>query len=1004
MRLHHLELTAFGPFAETVAVDFDRLTEAQLFLLAGATGAGKSTILDAVCFALYGDVPSDRAAARQLRSQHAADGVGPRIVLELTISSRRFRFTRSPAWERPKKRGSGTTTEQAHVLVEEQADDAWTARTHRLDEAGHLVAELLGMSLDQFSQVVLLPQGQFDTFLRASSEERQRVLTTLFRTARFERVEQWLAERRRVLGRDSAERQRRVAGLLHRLSEATESPWPETWDPADLTVMVEAGDLSEWTDMIAATVGAAAVAATTAAEESHRRLAEASGAAALGERRHELWRRHRAAERIGLELAEGAEPAARLASTLRAADRAEAVRPVADLAQAAERSATAARSLAGQRLADLEHLLGEDVTALGSGDLRERERAAAERAALARGFLPRARELEALRMEISEAEAALDAGRDTVARDEERVAALPALRETAVAEVARLAESAAGADALQTMLAELDERLRVAATLARLETRLATSTAAHQVQQAQVLALHESWLQVREQRLEGIAAELAVSLAVGADCPVCGSHEHPAPARAAPGAPGRNDEDAALKELDDAKLTLTAHEDRVRADEQLLVRACEAVGDRPVGDLQSDRATLGTGLADAQAAVERLPGARSVVEALDRETHDLEVRIAREQTLVDSTESLLTDRRHRRQTIAAELEELLAGAEDLPASIATHQRLADAAAAAREALDARERLELEALQAGDRLRSVADEQGFATPASAAEALLEPAERESARRRLIERAARQASVEAVLADPEVRAAGSAEPPDLAALESERAEAAGLHDAAVADLAAATRRVDGLARLRAGLDEALAAWGPVREEHARVRSLAELTEGKGPDNSRQMRLSAYVLAARLGQVVAAANERLAVMSDHRYVLEHTAERAVGDRRGGLSLAVRDQWTDEARDPVTLSGGESFVVSLALALGLADVVTAESGGIRVDTLFVDEGFGALDASTLELVMDTLDQLRAGGRAVGVVSHVAEMRTRIPARLDVVKGRTGSTVLIEATGDPLL
>jgi exonuclease SbcC len=157
---------------------------------------------------------------------------------------------------------------------------------------------------------------------------------------------------------------------------------------------------------------------------------------------------------------------------------------------------------------------------------------------------------------------------------------------------------------------------------------------------------------------------------------------------------------------------------------------------------------------------------------------------------------------------------------------------------------------------------------------------------------------------------------------------------------------------------------------------------------------MRLSAYVLAARLGQVVAAANERMSRMTDDRYVLEHTAQRGVGERRGGLSLLVRDQWTDERRDPVTLSGGETFVVSLALALGLADVVTGEAGGARIETLFVDEGFGSLDSDTLELVMDTLDQLREGGRVVGVVSHVPELRTRIPTQLVVHKTRAGSSV----------
>jgi exonuclease SbcC len=164
---------------------------------------------------------------------------------------------------------------------------------------------------------------------------------------------------------------------------------------------------------------------------------------------------------------------------------------------------------------------------------------------------------------------------------------------------------------------------------------------------------------------------------------------------------------------------------------------------------------------------------------------------------------------------------------------------------------------------------------------------------------------------------------------------------------------------------------------------------------------MRLSAYVLAYRLSQVVAAANERLSRMSDQRYSLEHTGRRAAGETRGGLSLAVRDAWSGESRDPATLSGGETFVVSLALALGLADVITQESdagdgGDSRLDTLFVDEGFGSLDADTLDDVMDVLDSLRDGGRVVGVVSHVAEMRDRIPARIQVVKSRQGSTLAV--------
>jgi exonuclease SbcC len=172
------------------------------------------------------------------------------------------------------------------------------------------------------------------------------------------------------------------------------------------------------------------------------------------------------------------------------------------------------------------------------------------------------------------------------------------------------------------------------------------------------------------------------------------------------------------------------------------------------------------------------------------------------------------------------------------------------------------------------------------------------------------------------------------------------------------------------------------------------MASLADGTSPDNRLRMRLSAYVLAARLSQVVDAANERLGRMFDHRYALAHSGERGVGETRGGLSLRVRDDWTGESRDPATLSGGETFVVSLALALGLADVIAHEAGGSDLDTLFVDEGFGSLDAETLDQVLDTLDSLRDGGRVVGVVSHVAEMRDRIPTQLHVRRRRVGSTL----------
>ena len=193
MRLHDLTISAFGPFAGTERVDFAALSDAGLFLINGPTGAGKTSVLDAVCFALYGRAPGARG---DLRSQHAPPDRAPEVVLDVTIRGRRFKITRSPRWERPKLRGTGMTEQKPKVLLQEWRDGAWETWSTRFDEAGQLVGDLLGMSADQFCQVALLPQGDFAAFLRADADKRRTVLEKLFATEVFTQVESWLRLRR----------------------------------------------------------------------------------------------------------------------------------------------------------------------------------------------------------------------------------------------------------------------------------------------------------------------------------------------------------------------------------------------------------------------------------------------------------------------------------------------------------------------------------------------------------------------------------------------------------------------------------------------------------------------------------------------------------------------------------------------------------------------------------------------------------------------------------------
>ncbi|HEY6932172.1 MAG TPA: SMC family ATPase [Marmoricola sp.] len=993
MRLHRLEMTAFGPFAETVVVDFDRLSDASVFLLCGDTGAGKTTVLDGVCFALYGDVPSARGSARQLRSHHAADGVAPRVVLELTLGQRRLRFTRSPAWQRPKKRGSGTTTEQARVLVEEHEGGRWTLRTNRLDEAGHLVGTALGMTLAQFSQVVLLPQGQFDTFLRSSSEDRQKVLTRLFQTERFEQVERWFAERRKELWRATRRHNTLVAGVLHRLSEVSGQPQPESWDTEDLTAVVDDGRLRTWASELLGSAERRRDQAATALAEAATAREAASRTLTEVQRQHELHRRRAAAlaERatLGAEAEQADEDRRRLAAARAAAP----VAPLAEVADAAAGAAERAHERARAAVVAAAAALQRDAAAVRADDLGAQEQAAHERLAAARAFLPRAAELRESEQARAQVHTRCDLLAEQVAGARARLEALPEQRDAVAAELAGCRDRAGRLTAHQTALQALEERRTAARRCETLAEELSRARSEEATQAAAAQAARERWLELRERRLDGIAAELAAAMVAGEHCPVCGSLDHPALARPASDAPTRADEQAALRASEDAQVALEAHRDRVRGLRARLETAQAQVGEHSPDALAREADRLGAEAAAAEAAAAELPDLERALTCLDDELRTLATRLAGDEASLTAARDQLADLTAAVDRLSAELAELLTGGhERLEDVIAGHERLRDLLRGAREALAEEHGCAEHAEQASTRLADAAREAGFADAAAARRARLDPAETALLEARVHDRGRREQEVAAVLTDPEIAALTDQPTPAVDGFVEARDRADRTHTGAAGALQVAEDSLTRLVARLAELDEALAAWAPLREEYSRVRALADLVDGKGSDNTRQMRLSAYVLASRLGQVVAAANERLVRMSDGRYLLEHTDVRGVGDRRGGLSLAIADQWTDERRDPVTLSGGETFVVSLALALGLADVVTAESGGTRIDTLFVDEGFGSLDADTLEQVMDTLDQLREGGRVVGVVSHVTEMRHRIPTQLRVVKGRRGS------------
>ncbi|MEU8994619.1 SMC family ATPase [Streptomyces caniferus] len=1074
MRLHRLTLTAFGPFGGTQTIDFDRLSRDGLFLLHGPTGAGKTSVLDAVCFALYGSVPGARQSGQALRSDLADPLTLTEVVLELTVAERRLEITRLPEQPRPKKRGSGTTREKAQSRLREfvpagadaggaadgdgPADGAgghWKALSRSHQEIGEEIGQLLGMSKEQFCQVVLLPQGDFARFLRADAEARSRLLGRLFDTRRFAALEEQLNARRKAAADTVTAGDERLLALAHRMAQAAGESAdlndPSVPAPERAAGQTVSGAPARGRGRAPATTAGAGATATRATVPGQAGPAEGGGrggpvrtaageapavpgpgepgfaeavlaraavarvgarerlavahvaerAAEVAEQqaarrweetreRHRLQQRYADARQRAARLDAGAEERERTRERLERARAAAEVAPALalrdaawhelDAAQRAERQSrsplpSGLTEAESDQLASMERRLREDLGSLGAARRAERR--------------------------------AADIGRERTALDREARADERTLREAAEwlagwgeaqrahrQRIETAQEAATRAEQLGARIEPAAERWEAARRRDRLSADVRTAEAELLAARERSAAAHEHWLDLKDRRLRGIAAELADGLRDGQACAVCGATEHPAPARAGAGHVDRTAEEAALEAHRRAEEARQQAEARCQSAKEALAAAAATAGDTPTEELAAEVEELRADFARDRALGADLPAARGT---LDRAEQEYERRRAGQQQAERRAAARTSHREALDRERAALEEELTRARADCPSVADRAARLerqvallAAAAEAARTADGCAQRLK----DADAGLSDAAYRAGFDTPQAAAEALLRDDAWRALQQRLDHWQAESAAVEAELADPEASAAAALPPADPAAAQTAHQAAAARLRTAAATHAAARERCAELDRLSARAEADARALAPLRAAYDRIARLAALASGTSAENERRMRLESYVLAARLEQVAAAATARLHRMSAGRYTLVHSDERAGGARRSGLGLHVIDAWTGHERDTSSLSGGETFFASLALALGLADVVTDEAGGTRLDTLFIDEGFGSLDEQTLDEVLDVLDSLRERDRSVGIVSHVADLKARIPAQLEVVKDRSGSTV----------
>lgn len=1014
MKPIRLVMQAFGPYATKQELHFSALEDRTLFLIHGPTGSGKTSILDAMCFALYGDSSGGERTGKSLRSDHADPFLFTEVTFDFSLAGNEYRVFRRPEQERPRKKGSGTSKVKAEATL-------WKRTGLEDSEEGSVLAtqwkrvtdriqQLIGFKSDQFRQVVMLPQGKFRELITANSRDRQTIMEVLFQTAFYRRVEEALKEAAKGIEQRIKEKGQQQDYILKQAEVETEQELAERLEASGKSLSELKQQVQE--RKIAEKQAHEAVTAARNIEEKFGELRKAQ--AALGklstrteefvQKRSVLANARHAATLVTDErsldgrLTEAQQADTRLKKVREELDQARVAKEKAEKAYQKEKAREDERNDARKRANELdaltEKVAGFDAavkeSAIAAKEKREREKEYATASELA----------ESLAAALEEKRTALTEAEKTAARIE--------LLSTRLEETRRTTRSLKELHTLRSEEGELGSSLQ------KVTKRAAT------IQEA--LFKEKTDLRLLEKtRLEGRAAILAKGLVPGEPCPVCGSTEHPSPAvwdRELPEDEAIEAKTAHVEELTDELETIKGEQNETekKLSEK---RASVAVHEKNLGELRDKN------LKELQSEARQIKKEfDAAAKARDR-SQELKQEIAGIEEKARQTAAAKTQAQEKLEEARTRAGQAEAVAEERRSGIPEELRSPTALKAARKKAGARiERLEQALEKAQQDLVEAND--GFSSRTSALEAAQEVAAASQQRAliqqqefasRLLEagfpdkeafRSAKRSkadmeklekeidSFEGALSAARDRAKRAAEQvvdlqePDIRSLEETAKTATDLLEKNLRDEAALSEAVSRTSRLLADFKAVSKELESLEAEYAVVGRISQVANGT---NAEGVTFQRFVLSALLDDVLYAASERLKIMSEKRYTLQRVLERADKRIAGGLDLEVFDAYTGTNRPVATLSGGESFLASLALALGLADVVQSYAGGIQLDTIFVDEGFGSLDPEALDLAYRALVDLQKSGRLVGIISHVPELKEQIPTRLEVSAARHGSS-----------
>ena len=930
MRPLKLTLSAFGPYAGETVLELEKLGRGGLYLVTGDTGAGKTTLFDAITYALYDHSSGGVREGAMLRCKYADPRTPTFVELEFEVNGQRYTVRRNPEYTRPKVRGEGFTTEKADAVLTFPDTRPPVTRAKDVTAA---VMEIIGLDYSQFCQIAMIAQGQFTKLLNASTEERSRIFRKLFRTQRYARLQERLQLESSALTQQRTAQNAKLDSLLSGIQYAPDDPEAEAL--AALNAQTEPETALALLEALLARQDAAQQTASSALKDTEARLDAVQQQLGAAQQAEQLTRQLAARQ-------------AELAAALPAleAARAESARHTEDAARLDE--------LAGQ--------VTQAQTALAAYD-----------------------ELDNLCREHAQAGAAAQLARAQAAKRRTQLAALDAELTAAEKELTVLADAPTRQLTLETQEKELAQR---STALSALNRRL--SACQQQAQKARAAqdayrAAAEAKEQAHARRdaldkafLDAQAGLLAQALTEGSPCPVCGSTHHPARAVLPRTAPTQAQVDAAKQDASRADTqaqaaSAAAQSALAAADEarrSLRRDAEELLPERfsaPDGSVQLTFAFLHTVLAEESDAL--LTAQTQCAAALRQARFDAARRTALEAD---------------RQTKTRQRPALAQAASDADSTAAAQEARADALeaqlTAQRSGLPYPQRAEAQA--ALDAL--TARRGALRTGMEQAERALKQAEQTHA--------AAKAAVDALQAQ-QAAAEKTVPAQPLETLRSEQTRLTALREVLrgqeqqlAAQLLPNRRTLEQYrcaASARTGLEQR---WQWV--------SALAATAGGTLTSKQKIKLEAYIQMNYLDRILRHANTRLMQMTAGQYELERIG--AENQRsQSGLDLGVIDHYNGTRRSVKTLSGGESFKASLALALGLSDEVQSAAGGIRLDTLFLDEGFGSLDEESLEQAMRVLAGLTEGDRLVGIISHVGALKDRIDRQVVVHKARTGGSTV---------